>query len=194
MRPMLILITTCLSFVFSLAQNEKMTIANDSIKTYNERNEALISDEAMAEYYLTQGLALAQNGEFSDAESKFRVALLYDVQNGEILYNLGLTQYHLSNYKDAIRSLDNAAALDPENIDIYNQRGLCKAKLGEYESAESDFITMLTYNPDFPMGNYNYGILLLQMGEFESACEYLNKADTFGYPKAPDIIASYCNN
>ncbi len=122
MRPMLILITTCLSFVFSQAQNEKMTIANDSIKTYNERNEALISDEAMAEYYLTQGLDLAQNGAFSDAESKFRVALLYNVRNWEILYNLGLTQYHLTNYKDAIRNLNIAAALDPQNIDIQPAR------------------------------------------------------------------------
>ncbi len=52
---------------------------------------------------------------------------------------------------------------------------------------------MLKYDPNFPMGNYNYGILMLQIGEMESACEYLNKSDSYGYEKAPEVLAAYCS-
>jgi len=173
---------------------EKITVSSDAdsiIFTVNGEQSA-ISNKDMAAYYLAQGLEAAVAGDYPSAESKFRVALLYDLQNGEILYNLGLAQYFQDKFTDAIKTFDLAAAFDPENKNIYNQRGLCKARAGLLESAETDFLIMLKYDPNFAMGNYNYGILKLQMGETEQACELLNKADSFGYENAPAVIATYC--
>ena len=137
-------------------------------------------------------VALLAVGNYSGAEDKFRVALLYDLENAEILYNLGLAQYYQDEFEEGIKTFNAAADIDPENKDIYNQRGLCQARLGNYEAAETDFKIMLKYDPNFPMGNYNYGILMLQMGDYETACEYLHKSDSYGYESAPAVIANYC--
>jgi len=166
---------------------------DDSIIFKVGGKESAIANSDMAAYYLSMGLDAAVGGDYPGAEDKFRVALLYDLQNAEILYNLGLAQYFQEDYVTAIKTFDAAADLDPENKDIYNQRGLSKAMLGNYTDAETDFKIMLKYDPDFPMGNYNYGILMLQIGEMETACEFLNKSDSYGYEKAPEVLATYCS-
>ncbi len=176
-------------------ETEKIIVSSDADSiTFTVNGEtSAISNKDMAAYYLAQGLEAAVAGDYIGAESKFRVALLYDLQNGEILYNLGLAQYYQDKFADAIKTFDLAADVDPENKNIYNQRGLCKARTGLLEDAETDFLIMLKYDPNFAMGNYNYGILKLQMGEMDQACELLNKADSFGYENAPAVIATYCN-
>ena len=193
------LIFTFFISLFAVAQaqidTDKIEIIadDDSIIFKVDGEESAIANNDMAAYYLSMGLEAAVEGDYSGAEDKFRVALLYDLQNAEILYNLGLAQYFQEDYNTAIKTFDAAADVDPENKDIYNQRGLSKAMLGNYTDAETDFKIMLKYDPNFPMGNYNYGILMLQIGEMESACEYLNKSDSYGYEKAPEVLAAYCS-
>lgn len=166
---------------------------DDSIKYVVGGEETAISNADMAQYYLQEGLAVAAEGKYSEAEDKFRVALLYDLENAEILYNLGLAQYYLEDYSTAIKTFDAAAEITPNRSEVYNQRGLCKAMLGNYKDAETDFRIMLKYDPEFPMGNYNFGILMLQLDDMTTACEYLHKAESLGYLKAADVIAQYCN-
>ncbi|MBK9455465.1 MAG: tetratricopeptide repeat protein [Bacteroidetes bacterium] len=174
---------------------EQITVSaqQDSIVYTVNGETSAIANTDMAAYYLSQGIASAIEGDYTGAESKFKVGLLYDLENAEILYNLGLAQYYLEKFEEAIKTFDAAADYDPENKDIYNQRGLCKARSGLLQDAEMDFKIMLKYDPTFAMGNYNYGILKLQMGEQEMACELLNKADQYGYENAPAVIATYCN-
>lgn len=175
--------------------DDKIVISaqQDSIVFTVNGESSSIANSDMAGYYLSLGLEAAIEGDYEGAESKFRVGLLYDLQNAEILYNLGLAQYFLEKFEEAIKTFDIASDYDPENKNIYNQRGLCKARAGMLEEAETDFKIMLKYDPDFAMGNYNYGILKLQMGDSDMACELLNKADSFGYENAPTVIATYCN-
>lgn len=183
----------CISVNAQTDEKITVTASADSIIFTVNGEQSTIAHKDMAAYYLSQGLEAAVAGDYPSAESKFRVALLYDLENGEILYNLGLAQYYQEKFDDAIKTFDLAADYDPQNKNIYNQRGLCKARTGLLTSAETDFLIMLKYDPDFAMGNYNYGILKLQMGETEKACELLNKADSFGYENAPTVIATYCN-
>lgn len=198
MKQALILfcITCITSVTFAQVDANKIKVVsdNDSIRFIVDGSVTSIANRDMANYYFAQGIEAAQSADYKSAESKFRVALLYDLQNPEILYNLGLSQYFQENYADALATFDNAAAFDPRNKDIYNQRGLCKAMLGDFEKAETDFVIMLQYDPAFPMGNFNYGILLLQKGDYPSACHYLQKADELGYESAPAVLATYCNN
>lgn len=192
------ILVTCIMLTISTfaqpAEEIKVTAQEDSIIFTVNGETSSISNKDMAAYYLSQGLEAAIARDYAGAESKFRVGLLYDLQNAEILYNLGLAQYYQEKFDDAIKTFDSAAQFDPENKNIYNQRGLCKARKGLLNDAETDFKIMLKYDPNFAMGNYNYGILKLQMGDSEMACELLNKADSYGYESAPAIIATYCNN
>lgn len=182
------------SGIFAQApDNLTITAEDDSIKFILNGEVSAIANTDMAAYYLAQGIDEALKGEYESAESKFRVALLYDLTNAEILYNLGLAQYLQDKFYEAISTFDAAATYDPENENIYNQRGLCKARNGDFSAAELDFKIMLKYDPTFAMGIYNYGILKLQMGETNTACELLNSADSYGYENAPNVIATYCN-
>jgi tetratricopeptide (TPR) repeat protein len=170
----------------------EVSSSSDSIIFTVNGTKSAIANTDMAVYYFNLGLEAAIEGDFQGAESKFRVGLLYDLDNPEILYNLGLTQYYLEKFNEAIKTFDAAATYDPDNVDIYNQRGLCKARTGLLSEAETDFKIMLKYDPNYPMGNYNYAILKLQMGDNEMACELLNKAESYGYENAPAMIATYC--
>ena len=170
----------------------EIKVDDDSIIFVVDGKESAIANVDMAAYYLNMGLEAANTADYSGAEDKFRVALLYDLGNSEILYNLGLAQYFQEEFENAIISFNAASDIDIENKNIYNQRGLCQARLGNFKAAESDFKIMLKYDPNFPMGNYNYGILMLQMGNYDAACEYLNKSDSYGYENAPAAIANYC--
>ncbi|MEI2675160.1 MAG: tetratricopeptide repeat protein [Chitinophagaceae bacterium] len=111
---------------------EQITVSaqQDSIVYTVNGETSAIANTDMAAYYLSQGIASAIEGDYTGAESKFKVGLLYDLENAEILYNLGLAQYYLEKFEEAIKTFDAAADYDPENKDIYNQRGLCKARSG----------------------------------------------------------------
>jgi Flp pilus assembly protein TadD len=174
---------------------EPITISsdNDSVYFTVDGQKSAVANADMAAYYLEEGLTAAVAGDYVGAENKFRVGLLYDPTNNELMYNLGLAEYYQELYEDAILTFDNAAELDPENPEIYNQRGLAKAMLGRYEEAELDFKILLKYAPNHPMGNFNYGILMLQMGDTDTACTFLQKADSLGYENAPAVISTYCS-
>jgi tetratricopeptide (TPR) repeat protein len=191
-----LMLSACLSQIHAQAvvdANQIQIIADDdSIKYYVDGKESAIANDDMAQYYLSRGLDFAVNSDYINAEQQFHLALLYDVDNAEILYNLGLAEYYQQQYENALHTFDFAADYDPENANIYNQRGLCKAMLEQYDAAELDFKIMLKYDPDFPMGNYNYGILLLQNGDTDHACKYLTKADKLGYENAKNVIEEYC--
>ncbi len=194
-----LLLLTIFSLSFGLnaqvVNSEKIEVIcdADTLRFLVNGEETTIANTDMANFYFAQGIEAATAGDFVSAEDKFRVALLYDLYNPEILYNLGLTQYYRENYDGALATFDHALQIDKDNKDLYNQRGLCNAILGDFEKAETDFIIMLQYDPNFPIGNYNYGILLLQKGDYASACMYLQKADEYGYKNAPLVLSNYCN-
>lgn len=171
-----------------------ISVSSDQDSVYFEVNgeKAAIANTDMAQYYLEEGITAAVAGDYAGAENKFRVGLLYDLTNAELVYNLGLAQYYQEKYGEAIKTFDTAAELDPENPEVYNQRGLSKAMLTQYPEAELDFKILLKIAPSHPMGNFNYGILLLQMDDITGACNYLNIADSYGYPNAPVVLAEYC--
>ncbi len=193
------LLITILSLSFGLhaqttgSDKIEMICDTDTMRFIVNGEETTIANIDMANFYFAQGIEAASIGDFKSAEDKFRVALLYDLFNPEILYNLGLAQYYRENYDDALVTFDKALELDKDNKDLYNQRALCNAILGDYEKAETDFIIMLQYDPNYPIGNYNYGILLLQKGDYASACMYLQKADEYGYENAPVVLSNFCN-
>ncbi len=178
-----------------IGQNtEPITVSSDNDSVYFTMNgeRSSIANTDMAAFYLEDGLVAANAGDFISAENKFRVGLLYDPENEQLWYNLGLAQYYQGAYEDAIYSFDAAVEVDPSNPENYNQRGLSKAMLGRYTDAETDFLILFKYAPDHPMGNFNYGILKLQMGDQATACTYLHKADSLGYENAPTVISTYC--
>ncbi len=183
-----------LSTAFSQTDSS-IVISSDADSVYFTvaGEKSAIANSDMAQYYLEEGVTAAIAGDYKGAEDKFRVGLLYDLTNKELLYNLGLAQYYQSKYAEAQRTFDAAADVDPENPEIYNQRGLCKAMQDDYTAAELDFKILLKLDANHPMGNFNYGVLLLQMGNNTEACTYLGIADANGYADAPGIIAEYCS-
>ncbi len=184
----------CGLFSLQAQVDSSITVSSDADSVYFEVNgeKSAIANKDMAVYYLEEGVTAAIAGDFAGAEDKFRVGLLYDLTNAELLYNLGLAQYYQAEYTNAIGTFDLAAEVDPQNPEVYNQRGLSKAMLADYVAAELDFKILLKLSPDHPMGNFNYGVLLLQMGNTTSACSYFEIADANGYPSAPEVIATYC--
>ncbi len=183
----------CLPLSLS-AQQSEIQVSSDEDSVYFTMNgeRSSVANKDMAVYYLEEGIAAAVEGNYSSAIDKFRVGLLYDTENADLLYNLGLAQYYLEDYTAAIQTFDLAADVDPQNPEVYNQRGLCKAMLSDYTNAETDFKILLKIAPEHPMGNFNYGVLLLQLGDNEEACRYFKMADSLGYPSAPEIRAQYC--
>jgi len=196
MRITILIPLLLINFGLSAQTDSSIEISSDADSVYFVMNgeKSAVANKDMALYYLEEGLTAAVAGDYAGAEDKFRVGLLYDLNNAELVYNLGLAQYYQEKYDEAIKTFDTATDLDPENPEIYNQRGLSKAMLGFYPEAETDFKILLKLDPKHPMGNFNYGVLMLQMGDMATACTYFNIADSYGYESAPGVIATYCTD
>lgn len=197
MKPalfILLIITVSTSIRAQTVSADSMQIfsGTDSMYIISGGKESAFAHKDMALVYLHQGIESAAEGRLEEAKQQLRTGLLYDLENADILYNLGLVDYYLEMYDEAIKYFDAAAEYDVENANIYNQRALAKAMLGEYDNAATDFKIMLKYDPDFAMGNYNYGILLLQEDDVDNACDWLHKADALGYENAQNVIEQYC--
>ena len=191
---LLLLLLPLFSLYSQPADSSTITISSDDDSTYLiiGREKKGFSNNDMAQMYFGEGLESANTGDYETAVEKFKLALLYDTDNGEIYYNLGLAEYFLKEYEDAIAAFNAATDYDPDNAMIYNQRALCKAFLENYGDAETDFKIMLKYDPDFPMGVYNYGVLLLEEGKTEDACALIHRAEDLGYTDAQKVADEYC--
>ena len=151
--------------------------------------------DPMANY--DQGVQLAAQGKFAEANAAFEQALKLDPQNAPVLKCLSVltdvregrlkdqTALHLfrafASYNrfrtdDAIKELNRAAELDPRYALTYSHRGDAYADQGKLDQALADYGRALEINPGYAMAYLNRGILYAKQSRLDQAMADFNRA------------------
>ena len=90
---------------------------------------------AEAELQNSQGIALAQQGEFDRAIACFNSAIAHAPEYAEIYYNLGITLTQAEKLDQAIASFEEVIKLQPDYADAYFNLGLISTQKGNDQLA-----------------------------------------------------------
>lgn len=121
-----------------------------------------------------EGLALCRKGEYVEAQTLFKNAVIADNMNPEYYNYLGISYLGSGNYEDARKQFRLALNLDEENQDAWRGLGIASCKKGDYEEAIENLNRALDYSGLW-VGETEYDILWYRadaekaLGDYEAA-------------------------
>ncbi len=99
--------------------------------------------DAVAQDYISQGIAAFREKRYADAAGNFRLAVHRDPRDARARHYLGLASARSGDMRSAVRALEGALALDPQNSrlladagSIFRQAGLLFKAEKAYQEAE----------------------------------------------------------
>lgn len=122
--------------------------------------------------YYQKALDLLHKNQYEDALKEFETALVYDPQNPDILFGLGICLYQLRAFTDAYKAYDKALFYYPSpalKAQARSGLGDIYLQLGEYEEAIKQYQLVLLQNPKWIGVHLNLGRAWLKKGEYEKA-------------------------
>ena len=82
-----------------------------------------------------EGLALCEAGEYAEAQTVFKNAILADNMDPDCYNYLGIAYLGSGNYEDAQKQFRLALNLDEESQDAWRGLGIAAYETGDYEAA-----------------------------------------------------------
>jgi type IV pilus assembly protein PilF len=136
-----------------------------------EFDEALQSDDGLAEAHLGRGLALRGYGKNGEAERAYRRAIALKPDYSEAHNNLGELLAEQGKLPAAVEEFDAALAnmYYQESYSARCNKGEALYRLGRKEEGRSELRTCLSHNPRFCMGHRMLGRVLLEDGRAKEA-------------------------
>ena len=100
---------------------------------------------------IAQGNALLQQGQFAQAEARYRGALARDPRSLSAAVNLGFVLLELARAQEAQRALESALAIDPTNVDALFMLGQLALQRGDAALAATHLTRLLEIQPAFAL-------------------------------------------
>lgn len=105
-----------------------------------------------------EGLELCRQGNYVEAQTAFKNAVIADNMNPDNYINLGIACLGSKEYEDAKKQFQLALNLDEENQEAYRGLGIAAYQTGDYETAIEYLNRALDYS-GISIGNMEYDIL-----------------------------------
>ncbi|MCI7098602.1 MAG: tetratricopeptide repeat protein [Lachnospiraceae bacterium] len=105
-----------------------------------------------------EGLALCRQGDYAEAQTVFKNAVIADNMDPDNYVHLGIACLGSSEYEDAKKQFQLALNLDEENQEAYRGMGIAAYKTGDYEGAIEYLNRALDYS-GINIGKMEYDIL-----------------------------------
>lgn len=106
-----------------------------------------------------QATAVMGNGDFLDAELRFKEFLQYYPDYPGAYVNLAIIHANNGNDTAAQAAIESALTLDPNHASAWNQQGMLLRKNGKFFEAEAAYLKAVTASPDYALAHYNLGVL-----------------------------------
>jgi type IV pilus assembly protein PilF len=132
-----------------------------------------VASDGDANYHNKLGMAFLGEGKVQLAYVEFQKAMQKDPNNGDVLYNLGLTCFQLEDYENSRKYFIRAVSITPDFPDAHNNLGVAYMQLGEWKLAADSFRRALA-NPLYrtpELAFYSLGMSQYRMGLYEKAIE-----------------------
>ncbi len=121
-------------------------------------------------------LALAEQGQFSEAIAHYRKALEIKPRDAEFYTNLGVTLAELGRLDEAITQYQKALEIRPDFSGALNDLGLALSEQGHLADAMAQFERSLEIDPNGAKAHSNLGAVLAKQGRRGEAVAHLQKA------------------
>ncbi|MBI3043301.1 MAG: tetratricopeptide repeat protein [Betaproteobacteria bacterium] len=128
---------------------------------------ALALDASLTVAHMRLGMALGNQGRWSEAARAFEEALKHDPQIADAHHNLGDALTKLQRPHDAIDCFRRALAINPANPDTHNSLGLALQELRLWGAAIARYERALALDPGFADAHYNLALARLFRRDFE---------------------------
>jgi tetratricopeptide (TPR) repeat protein len=115
------------------------------------------------------GVALKDDGQFTEAAEILQRALDLQPLNAAAWTNLGSTWKELGKFEAAIDAHRHAIAVQPMLPQAHCNLANALQAAGRMDEAVAAFQTALKVGPDFAIAHYNFGNCLLEMGRLDQA-------------------------
>jgi len=122
-----------------------------------------------------QGLALHQQGRFTEAQCIYEQALKIQPSHFDILQLFGLLLAQNGQYVKAIDYLDQALQVDPNSAACHCNRGIALKELKRFGEALESYAKVISINPHHADAYYNRGVVLQELKCFSEALESYSK-------------------
>ena len=131
-----------------------------------------------AQFFNDMGVKMAMEGLHNEAIACLKKGLTFELDNGLIWLNLGLSYYAAENQMDCKFALSQSIKYNPEEPDAWDSLGLVLFKLGELDQAERAFERALRLEPSNGKIWNNYGAVLFNKERYKDACKAFESAIT----------------
>jgi tetratricopeptide (TPR) repeat protein len=149
-------------------ESQALHAANSATDSGGERSDVDVLFE--------HGMALCQNGRFSEAESTLRRILKIEPGHCDTLHFLGMVCSQLGNHAEALRHIDAALQINAEASVVHSSRGNVLAALKRLDEALASFDRAIALDPHSAMVFSNRGNAQLELGQFEEAVASYDRA------------------
>ncbi len=114
---------------------------------------------------LARAQALAQAGDFAQAEKLYEQVLRVDPQQAGAWHQLGLVAFRRGRVEEAAEFLSRAVSLDPSSAAFHSDLGTIYRTLGRLDEALDCFQQTVERAPDLASAHYNLGVVLQDRGD-----------------------------
>lgn len=139
------------------------------------------------EYFLSQGLNKAIEGDFKGAIAHFDQAIQINPNNAHAYHNRGLARFKFGETHKAIEDFTQALRLNPNYTEAYVGRGNAYRQLQDYLGAIIDYTCLVRLNSKDAKAYYNRGFVYSRVGEKQKAIEDYQTAVKLFYERGDDV-------
>lgn len=134
------------------------------------------SPDFIADDYVKQGEALANEQRYGEALISFEKATKMNPNLEEAWYNQGNILVRLNRYKEALDAYENVVRLNPKKYESWYNRGNVLVKLKRYSEALESYNNALAIQPNDDEAWHNRGALLRKFKRYDEALVSYDKA------------------
>ena len=120
--------------------------------------------------------ALHGEGQFGEAEKRYRAALTIDPGHVDSLHGLGLLFLQSRRYGEAVDFLTRAAKAAPENVAVRSNLGFALLRMERRAEAVDAFREAVRIQPDYTVAHFNMGMALNELGRHDEAVAAFDQA------------------
>ncbi|WP_413166934.1 tetratricopeptide repeat protein [Capilliphycus salinus ALCB114379] len=134
------------------------------------------SPDFIADDYLKQGEALANENRYGEALNCFEKAVKLNSNLEEAWYNQGNILVRLSRYTEALKAYEQVVKIHPDKYEAWYNRGNVLVKLKRYSEALESYDRALAIQPNDDEAWHNRGVLLRKFKRYNEALFSYDKA------------------
>ena len=149
-------------------------MAKDLSQWLDRRNQRPL-DATLQKPYL-EAADRHRQGEFHEAETRYRQLLSWVPDHHPTLSALGLLYLKSGRHREAIQILQQALALQPDDPLCLNNIGLAFQQIGQPEAAMMAFAGAVTCQSDFVTAYHNIGNVYWELGNLDEVIQWYAKA------------------